>query len=82
MKRIADLLKTHPWIVDTLQRVLGRTSHRQASTGLHLHHFTLQDRLTWLGNQLGYDPTKPGGQQRAAVALLLWRLAHSETLNG
>ncbi|WP_416979637.1 hypothetical protein [Streptomyces sp. T028] len=26
----------------------------------------------------GYTVTKPGGRQRAAVAVLLWRISHSE----
>lgn len=43
---------------------------------LHVHHSTLQERLTWLSGQLGYSPTKGRGRQRAAITLLLWRVAH------
>ncbi|EKX60576.1 hypothetical protein STRIP9103_09360 [Streptomyces ipomoeae 91-03] len=61
--------------------MLDQASLRQAASELHVHHSTLQERLTWLVSQLGYAITKPGGRQRAAVALLLWRIAHSENEN-
>ncbi|MCX4461634.1 helix-turn-helix domain-containing protein [Streptomyces sp. NBC_01728] len=76
--RLEQVLVTHPWVIDTLQAVLDQASLRQAATGLHIHHSTLQDRLCWLSTQLGYGVMKPGGRQRAAVAVLLWRIAHSE----
>jgi hypothetical protein len=76
--RLELVLVTHLWVIDTLQAVLDQASLRQASTGLHIHHSTLQERLSWLSAQLGYAVMKPGGQQRAAVAVLLWRIAHSE----
>ncbi|WP_330348261.1 helix-turn-helix domain-containing protein [Streptomyces sp. NBC_00582] len=70
---------TRPWVIDTLQAVLDHASLRQAATGLHLHHSTLQERLAWLAARLGYTVTKPGGRQRTAVAIAYWRIAHSET---
>lgn len=76
--RLEQVLVTHPWVIDTLQAVLDQASLRQAATGLHVHHSTLQERLAWLSSQLGYEVLKPGGRQRAAVAVLLWRIAHSE----
>ncbi|MCZ0999526.1 helix-turn-helix domain-containing protein [Streptomyces mirabilis] len=76
--RLEQVLVTHPWVVDTLQAVLDQGSLRQAATGLHIHHSTLQERLSWLSTQLGYAVTKSGGRQRAAIAVLLWRIAHSE----
>ncbi|WP_416981426.1 helix-turn-helix domain-containing protein [Streptomyces sp. T028] len=76
--RLDQVLLTRPWAIDTLQAVLDQASLRQAATGLHIHHSTLQDRLSWLSSQLGYAVTKPGGRQRATVAVLLWRIAHSE----
>ncbi|WP_048822053.1 helix-turn-helix domain-containing protein, partial [Streptomyces ipomoeae] len=79
--RLDEVRVTRPWVIDTLQAVLDQASLRQAASELHVHHSTLQERLTWLVSQLGYAITKPGGRQRAAVALLLWRIAHSENEN-
>ncbi len=78
VRRLDQTLVTHPWVIDTLQAVLDHASLRQAATGLHLHHSTLQERLVWLATQLGYAVTKPGGRQRATVAVAFWRIAHSE----
>ncbi|WP_328528953.1 helix-turn-helix domain-containing protein [Nocardioides sp. NBC_00368] len=76
VRRLDELLAGHPWGVDTLHAVLDQPSLRQSAAMLHVHHSTLQDRLTWLSGQLGYSPVKGRGRQRAAVALLLWRVAH------
>ncbi|MFE6556210.1 helix-turn-helix domain-containing protein [Nocardioides sp. NPDC057767] len=76
VRRLDELLAGHPWVVDTLHAVLDQPSLRQSAALLHVHHSTLQDRLTWLSGQLGYSPVKGRGRQRAAVALLLWRVAH------
>ncbi|WP_432197528.1 helix-turn-helix domain-containing protein, partial [Streptomyces sp. bgisy027] len=78
VRHLDQVFGTHPWVIDTLQTVLDQPSLRQAATGLHVHHSTLQERLSWLSAQLGYAVTKPGGRQRAAVAVLLWRIAHSQ----
>ncbi|MCX4597333.1 hypothetical protein OG819_49440 [Streptomyces sp. NBC_01549] len=40
--RLEQVLVTHPWVIDTLQAVLDQASLRQAATGLHIHHSTLQ----------------------------------------
>lgn len=76
VRRLDELLAGHPWVVDTLHAVLDQPSLRQSAAMLHVHHSTLQERLTWLAGQLGYAPTKGRGRQRAAVTLLLWRVAH------
>ncbi|MDT0573381.1 helix-turn-helix domain-containing protein [Streptomyces sp. DSM 3412] len=76
--RLDQVLVTHAWVIDTLQAVLDQASLRRAASVLHVHHSTLQERLSWLSTQLGYAVTKPGGRQRAAVAVLFWRIAHSE----
>ncbi|MFK0286580.1 helix-turn-helix domain-containing protein [Streptomyces sp. NPDC090499] len=73
--RLEELRSTHDWVVDTLQAVLDQPSLRQAATTLHVHHSTLRERLVWLTHHLGYGPTHPGGRQRAALTVLLWRLA-------
>ena len=76
VRRLEELLDRHPWVVDTLHAVLDQPSLRQSAAMLHVHHSTLQERLTWLSGQLGYSPAKGRGRQRAAVAVLLWRVAH------
>ncbi|WP_203336643.1 helix-turn-helix domain-containing protein [Nocardioides limicola] len=76
VRRIDNLLAGHPWVIQTLQAVLDQTSLRQSATMLHLHHSTLQERLTWLSAELGYSPLKARGRTRAGVAVLLWRIAH------
>ncbi|MEU4451549.1 hypothetical protein AB0F44_09460 [Nocardioides sp. NPDC023903] len=76
VRRLEELLAGHPWVVDTLYAVLDQPSLRQSAAMLHVHHSTLQERLTWLSGQLGYSPIKGRGRQRAAVTLLLWRVAH------
>ncbi|MGY0387184.1 helix-turn-helix domain-containing protein [Nocardioides sp. WG-D5] len=76
VRRLDELLAGHPWVVDTLHAVLDQPSLRQSAAMLHVHHSTLQERLTWLSGQLGYSPVKGRGRQRAAVAVLLWRVAH------
>ncbi|MFF9780591.1 helix-turn-helix domain-containing protein [Streptomyces sp. NPDC013978] len=79
--RLDEVRGTRPRVIGTLQAVLDLTSLREAASMLHVHHSTLQERLTWLTPPLGYAITQPGGRQRAAVALLLWRIAHSENVN-
>ncbi|WP_168801526.1 helix-turn-helix domain-containing protein [Glycomyces buryatensis] len=78
VQRLDQALRTHPWIIDTLQAALDQTSLRQAANTLHVHHSTLQERLAWLEARLDIALARPGGRQRAAVALVLWRIAHSE----
>lgn len=77
VRRLQALLPGHPWVVDTVQAVLDRSSLRQAASVLHVHHSTLQERLDWMTTHLGYAVTHPGGRQRAAVAVLLWRVAQA-----
>ncbi|WP_432830043.1 hypothetical protein [Dactylosporangium sp. CA-092794] len=78
VRRLDELLIARPWVIDTLQAVTGQATLRQASAILHVHHSTVQERLAWLATRLGYAPTEPVGRHRAAVALLLWRIAHSD----
>lgn len=78
VQRLDEALATHPWLVDTLQAALDQSSLRQAASSLHVHHSTLQERLAWLETRLDIALARPGGRQRAAVAVALWRIAHSE----
>ncbi|WP_372349826.1 helix-turn-helix domain-containing protein [Streptomyces sp. KL116D] len=78
VRRLDELIAARPWAVDTLQAVPDQASLRQAAAVLHVHHSTLQERLNLLGTELGYPLTRPGGRQRASVAVLFWRIAHSD----
>jgi hypothetical protein len=78
VQNLDEALGTHPWVVDTLQAALDQNSLRQAANCLHVHHSTLQERLAWVENRIDIGLARPGGRQRAAVALALWRIAHSE----
>jgi DNA-binding PucR family transcriptional regulator len=51
---------------------------RQAAVALHVHHSTLQERLTWLEGRLGFPPLGGPGRERLALALSLWRIARSD----
>jgi hypothetical protein len=77
VRRLDHALVSRPWVIDTLQVVLAEPSVRQAAKTLYVHHSTLQERLAWLGRNLGFGTSDPSGVQRLAVALLLWRIAHS-----
>ena len=78
VRSLDEALATHPWVVDTIQAALDQTSLRQAANSLHVHHSTLQERLAWVENRIGIGLARPGGRQRAAGAIGLWRIAHSE----
>lgn len=78
VQSLDEALATHPWVVDTLQAALDQNSLRQAASSLHVHHSTLQERLAWVENRIDIGLARPGGRQRAAVAVALWRIAHSE----
>jgi hypothetical protein len=78
VQRLDEALATHSWLVDTLQAALDQSSLRQAASSLHVHHSTLQERLAWLEARLDIALARPGGRQRAAIAVALWRIAHSE----
>lgn len=78
VQSLDEALATHPWVIDTLQAALDQTSLRRAANCLHVHHSTLQERLGWAEARLDIALARPGGRQRAAVAVALWRIAHSE----
>lgn len=78
VRRLDELHEHHPWLVDTIQAVLDHSSLRRAAAVLHVHHSTLQERMTWVDAHVGYAMSGPAGRPRAALSLLLWRLAHSD----
>jgi len=72
------LLPQHPWLAETVAAVVRHGSMRQAALALHVHHSTLQERLTWLEGRLGFPPLGGPGRERLALALSLWRIARSD----
>ena len=72
------LLSQHPWLPETVAAVVRHGSMRQASVALHVHHSTLQERLTWLESRLGFPLLGGAGRERLGLALSLWRIARSD----
>lgn len=60
---------------ELLDAVVDEQSVRGAAVRLGRHHSSVQDRLTALVDQLGYDPRTPRGQARFVIARMLLRLA-------
>lgn len=65
---------TAPWALTTLEGVAGSVSLRAASVVGHVHHSTLQARLTHLEESLGWSVSDPQGRLRLQLALALRRL--------
>jgi len=60
---------------ELLDAVVDEQSVRAAAVRLGRHHSSVQDRLTALIEQLGYDPRTPRGQMRFVTARMLLQLA-------
>ena len=60
---------------ELLDAVVEEQSVRAAAVRLGRHHSSVQERLTVLIEQLGYDPRTPRGRARFVVARMLLRLA-------
>ncbi|SOD98728.1 helix-turn-helix domain-containing protein [Blastococcus haudaquaticus] len=67
-----------PWALATLDAVASATSLRDAARALHLHHSTLQDRLSHAETALGWDVREPAGRLRLQLALVLRRAARHQ----
>ncbi|MFE9931102.1 PucR family transcriptional regulator [Streptomyces sp. NPDC005533] len=64
----------HPEDLATLDAYCATGSLRRAADLLHLHHSSVARRIDQIGKTLGIDLTGPTGLQRAALALIAWRL--------
>lgn len=64
-----------PWVPLVFSRMVSGRSARETARDLHLHHSSLQDRVKWLEQALGYSPRTPTGHHRAASAWALWRVS-------
>jgi hypothetical protein len=62
-----------PWVLAALDAVATATSLREAARSLHVHHSTLQDRLTHAEALLGWDLRGRPGLIRLHLALALHR---------
>lgn len=71
LERIRGL---HHWMLETLYALVGSPSLRAAANELDIHHSTLQSRLVVATQELGWDPTTPGGRYRLHLALMLRQL--------
>lgn len=63
--------------ITILDHFLHADSIRSAAREMNFHHSSLQTRVRRIGEVLEIDLKSPAGRERAAVALLLWRTAHS-----
>lgn len=60
--------------IEILDYYLHSDSLRSAARAANFHHSSMQSRIGRIGQALQLDLRSAGGRQRAAVALLLWRL--------
>ena len=75
-----DALHTHPWVAETIERLLRASTVRQAARDLGIHHSTMQSRLDTLATALRFDPIDGLNRTRLATAYLVWRLRRSTVL--
>ncbi|GAB3053796.1 helix-turn-helix domain-containing protein [Sediminivirga luteola] len=66
------------WTELLLQAVAQGSSRRGLATLAGVHHSTMEARLSKLPELLGFDPSRPLGQTRLGVALMLHRLTHAQ----
>lgn len=72
---LENLRTQRPWVPATFYYLSTGLSLRQAAQALHVHHSTLQDRIDWLEDLLGYSPRSLDGRVRAAAAWAVWRIS-------
>ncbi|WAP60175.1 helix-turn-helix domain-containing protein [Streptomyces sp. S465] len=58
-----------PWLLQTLSVVSHAASLRSAAGELHLHHSTLQERISYAERRLGWPLRTPAGRLRLQLAL-------------
>lgn len=63
--------------VTILDHYLHSESLRSAARAANFHHSSVQSRITRIGTKLGIDLKSAAGRERAALALLLWRLCQN-----
>lgn len=63
--------------ITILDHYLHAESLRSAARAANFHHSSLQSRISRIEVALGIDLKSAAGRERAALALLLWRIFHS-----
>ncbi|MGU3498742.1 hypothetical protein ACLBYA_08040 [Mycobacterium sp. C31M] len=75
VRRMIELQAERPWVVPTLEALLGHTSLREIARSQNVHHSTLRQHIAWLERRLGYSPLSSTGCARVSTTLTLWRIA-------
>ncbi len=71
---IESVAVVHEWALVVFDALASCASLRTAALALHVHHSTLQDRVSVLDRMLPYNVQSSTGRTRLAIALALRRL--------
>ncbi|AIY48007.1 helix-turn-helix domain-containing protein [Mycolicibacterium fortuitum] len=74
VRRVIELQSERPWVIPTLEALLGHSSIRETARLQNLHHSTMRQRISWLERQLGYPLLSSSGCARISSTLALWRI--------
>lgn len=80
VRRLIELEAQRPWIIATLEALLGHSSIREIARAQNLHHSTMRQRIDWIELQLGYSPRSGAGTARVSTTLTLLRIATAAEL--
>ncbi|OMB87176.1 helix-turn-helix domain-containing protein [Mycolicibacterium conceptionense] len=75
VRQVIELQSERPWVIPTLEALVGHSSIRETARLQNLHHSTMRQRISWLERQLGYPLLSSGGCARISSTLTLWRIA-------
>jgi hypothetical protein len=70
----------HPWGPATVEAVVSAGTVRQAARTAGVHHSAMQDRVSIIQQELGFDPLDGFGRTRLGTAHLMLRLRSSRVL--
>lgn len=79
VEELEDIMQ-NPWASSTIDALLRSASAREAARLAHVHHSTMQTRLTTIKDALDFDPLDGLGRTRIGIAYLAWRLRTSTVL--
>ncbi len=71
-----------PPLLETLHAISVTSSLRDAAASLHMHHSTVQERVSRAERVLGWSTTPPNGRFRLQLAFVLRRLHRPQQLTG
>lgn len=72
--QLRSAIGSAPWVAPMLDAIVASSSIRAAAALLHVHHSTLQARITELDRLLGFNVGKAEGRGRLQILLALHRL--------